>query len=70
MILMTNPVTILSSLEYVNMTQFMKQYMIQTLYTDAWDLGTFYIAKQLFLGVSQLGSKSFVVYRWDDDTKR
>lgn len=51
--------------EYVNMTQFMKKYMIQTLYMDAWDLGTFYIGDQLFLGVSQLGGKSFVIYKWD-----
>ena len=47
------------------MTQFMKKYMIQTLYMDAWDLGTFYIGDQLFLGVSQLGGKSFVIYKWD-----
>ena len=53
--------------EYVNMTQFMKKYMIQTLYMDAWDLGTFYIGDQLFLGVSQLGGKSFVIYKWDSE---
>jgi len=53
--------------EYVNMTQFMKKYMIQTLYMDAWDLGTFYIGQQLFLGVSQLGGKSFVIYKWDNE---
>lgn len=53
--------------EYVNMTQFMKKYMIQTLYMDAWDLGTFYIGDQLFLGVSQLGGKSFVIYKWDNE---
>lgn len=45
----------------------MKKYMIQTLYMDAWDLGTFYIGEQLFLGVSQLGGKSFVIYKWDDE---
>lgn len=49
------------------MTQFMKKYMIQTLYMDAWDLGTFYIGDQLFLGVSQLGGKSFVIYKWDSE---
>ncbi|XP_068674815.1 leucine-rich repeat LGI family member 2-like isoform X1 [Montipora foliosa] len=53
--------------EYVNMTQFMKKYMIQTLYMDAWDLDTFYIGNQLFLGVSQLGGKSFVIYKWDSE---
>ncbi|XP_078347018.1 uncharacterized protein LOC144632279 isoform X3 [Oculina patagonica] len=52
---------------YVNQTQFMKKYMIQTLYMDAWDLGTFYIGEQLFLGVSQLGGKSFVIYKWDNE---
>lgn len=51
----------------VTMTKFMKKYMIQTLYMDAWDLGTFYIGEQLFLGVSQLGGKSFVIYKWDND---
>jgi len=55
--------------EYVNMTQFMKKYMIQTLYMDAWDLGTFYIGDQLFLGVSQLGGKSFVIYKWDSGNR-
>lgn len=55
--------------EYVNMTQFMKKYMIQTLYMDAWDLGTFYIGNQLFLGVSQLGGKSFVIYKWDNENR-
>ena len=45
----------------------MKKYMIQTLYMDAWDLGTFYIGDQLFLGVSQLGGKSFVIYKWDSE---
>lgn len=60
----TTPTT-LPVKEYVNMTQFMKKYMIQTLYMDAWDLGTFYIGDQLFLGVSQLGGKSFVIYKWD-----
>ena len=45
----------------------MKKYMIQTLYMDAWDLGTFYIGEQLFLGVSQLGGKSFVLYKWDNE---
>lgn len=45
----------------------MKKYMIQTLYMDAWDLGTFYIGEQLFLGVSQLGGKSFVIYKWDNE---
>lgn len=45
----------------------MKKYMIQTLYMDAWDLGTFYIDEQLFLGVSQLGGKSFVIYKWDNE---
>lgn len=49
------------------MTKFMKKYMIQTLYMDAWDLETFYIGDQLFLGVSQLGGKSFVIYKWDND---
>lgn len=49
------------------MTQFMKKYMIQTLYMDAWDLGTFSIGEQLFLGVSQLGGKSFVIYKWDEE---
>lgn len=52
------------------MTQFMKQYMIQTLYTDAWDLGTFYIGKRLFLGMSKLGDEHFVIYQWDDNTRR
>lgn len=55
--------------EYVNMTQFMKKYMIQTLYMDAWDLDTFYIGDQLFLGVSQLGGKSFVIYKWDNENR-
>ena len=54
-------------LVYPNQTQFMKKYMIQTLYMDAWDLGTFYIGEQLFLGVSQLGGKSFVIYKWDNE---
>ena len=36
---------------------------------DAWDLGTFYIGEQLFLGVSQLGGKSFVIYKWDNEHK-
>lgn len=53
--------------ENVTMTKFMKKYMIQTLYMDAWDLETFYIGDQLFLGVSQLGGKSFVIYKWDND---
>ncbi|XP_048575803.1 thrombospondin-type laminin G domain and EAR repeat-containing protein isoform X1 [Nematostella vectensis] len=60
----TIPTTETPTMGFVNMTKFMKRYMIQTLYTDAWDLGTFYIGQQLFLGVSQLGSKSFVVYKW------
>lgn len=47
----------------------MKKYMIQTLYMDAWDLGTFYIGEQLFLGVSQLGGKSFVIYKWDNELR-
>ena len=51
--------------EYVHMTQFMTKYMIKTRYMDPWDLGTFYIGDQLFLGVSQLGGKSFVIYKWD-----
>lgn len=56
-------------LVYPNQTQFMKKYMIQTLYMDAWDLGTFYIGEQLFLGVSQLGGKSFVIYKWDNELR-
>ena len=65
-----SPITyFLFQTEYVNMTQFMKKYMIQTLYMDAWDLGTFYIGDQLFLGVSQLGGKSFVIYKWDSGNR-
>ena len=65
-----SPITyFLFQIEYVNMTQFMKKYMIQTLYMDAWDLGTFYIGDQLFLGVSQLGGKSFVIYKWDSGNR-
>lgn len=45
----------------------MKKYMIQTLYMDAWDLGIFHVGDQLFLGVSQLGGKSFVIYKWDSE---
>lgn len=50
--------------DLLNLTKFTKKLMIQTLYTDAWDLGSFYIKDQLFMGVSQLGSKSFVIYKW------
>ena len=67
---LVSPITFfLFQIEYVNMTQFMKKYMIQTLYMDAWDLGTFYIGDQLFLGVSQLGGKSFVIYKWDSGNR-
>lgn len=47
-----------------NLTKFTKKLMIQTFYTDAWDLGSFYINDQLFMGVSQLGGKSFIIYKW------
>ena len=51
----------------LNLTRFTKKSMIQTIYTDAWDMGAFYIGDQLYMGVSQLGSvNSFIIYRWNE----
>jgi len=46
------------------MTKFTKKYMIQTLYADTWDLHSFVWQQNAYLGISQLSSKTFTLYKW------
>ena len=48
----------------------MKENMIQSLQLDAWDVEAFYIGRSLFVGLSQLGSNSFNVYKWSNGPDR
>lgn len=50
------------------MIKFMKKDMIQSLKMDAWDVGTFRIDGTLYFGLSQLGTGSFIVHKWEDAT--
>ena len=38
--------------------------MVQMLQMDSWDAEAFYIGSTLFVGMSQLGRNSFVLYKW------
>ena len=42
----------------------MKKYMIQTLYADTWDIHSFIWNQNSYIGISQLSSKTFTLYKW------
>lgn len=46
------------------MMKFMKKNMIQSISTDAWDIGVFEFEGSLYFGLSQLGEERFRMFKW------
>ncbi|XP_046854789.1 uncharacterized protein LOC124447841 [Xenia sp. Carnegie-2017] len=46
------------------MMKFMKKNMIQSISTDAWDIGVFEFEGSLYFGLSQLGDERFRMFKW------
>lgn len=59
----SGPPTIPAEMEK-QITKFRKKHMIQNLYADTWDLHSFIWKQNTYLGISQLSSKTFTLYKW------